>query len=127
MSRVPFDSPISLLTTLLILLVVCSASVENRATSPAHSPSHKKPPFNGSMFGKRSDLPPLIRASYASKAQDLIGGSNLETGDEGFIGPSAVETLALEMVRQEPLIKASVDQCLQLQRSLGKCCKKLNC
>lgn len=115
-------SAIYLIATIFLFLVICEATsptVENRATSPARLRS-KKPPFNGSMFGKRSFAPALSRPSYVTKSMEYINSDSGDEDEENEYGGSAIETLAIKMTQDEPLIQASIDQCAQMLRSSGK-------
>lgn len=119
MSQALFGSTVYLITTLFLFLTACSAAVENRASSPARIPS-RRPPFNGSMFGKRSLLPVLSRPNYGGKDTVVANKPSIRDTEEYDLSENPVEKSALEIVRDEPLIRASLDQCIQLQRSLGK-------
>lgn len=121
MSQKLFITAIYLIATISIFLVICEATspVENRATSPARIRT-KKPPFNGSMFGKRSLTPALSRPSYVTKSMEYINLDRRDEDEENEYSGSPIENLTLKMTQDEPLIQASIDQCVQIQRSSGK-------
>lgn len=67
------------------------------------------------MFGKRSFLPALSRQNYGNKDIEVISPGTKD-GEEYEV----VNNPALDMTRDEPLTRAMLDQCIQLQRSPGK-------
>lgn len=104
------------MTVFFVLLIVFGVlvAVESRASSPTTA-SHRKPPFNGSIFGKRSGSPPRGPTSP---------GMLMELEEGGFITrtESPVEALALMLKQDENLIRAAFNHCLTQQKSsLGKC------
>lgn len=91
------------ISIVLGLLIVCNAQLENRGLSSA---APRKPPFNGSIFGKRSLWPEMHGAA--------------QTGREYYRNSSPIGELGLLIKQHEALIKASINECLALQRASGK-------
>lgn len=99
--------------TILVLVLIGAAVVESRPMSPT-TVSHRKPPFNGSIFGKRSGSLPR-----ALPGQGIV----LDLDDGGYMTrtESPIEALALMVKEQEGLIRAAFNQCAAQQKlNLGK-------
>lgn len=97
------------ISIILVFLVVCNAHNENRGLAAA---APRKPPFNGSIYGKRSSWP----FSYAGP--EMHGTANAE--DEYYQADLRIGELASLIKQREALIKASVNECLALQQASGK-------
>lgn len=84
--------------------VECKSTITVRASSAG-----RKPPFNGSIFGKRSNWAPKFGSNEVTPASSL---DSLPSGDD-YIVPKLLQ-------QQEALVEATVNHCLiAQQRSAG--------
>lgn len=109
-------TPLLIASVLIVLAIGCCcqpASAESR-------PVYKKPPFNGSIFGKRS----APSAAGAGAANPMLA-SMLIAGDSGqwpLIGANANGyDLVAAIQQQDALIRTTINRCLlRLHDSTGK-------
>lgn len=97
-------APKSLLAALLLLFIIDSTSVQLEARPNSRPSSPRKPPFNGSMFGKRSNLP---TAPDLEALVQEISANNVVLAD-------------LLVQQQETLVKALAAHCIAPARSPGE-------
>lgn len=93
---------------ILVYLTVCQARVETRSLS-ASAP--RKPPFNGSIYGKRSSWPASFDGKETRAENDL---------DEYYQADSPVGELALIIKQRQALLRASLNECVALHQASGK-------
>lgn len=124
MYKITRVTPGGLLTTFLVALMICSALVESRPNSPVLSAAQRKPPFNGSIFGKRSQIAPSEGVEIYYEPQMVYGGTS--SGGFGGLGSSGTNNFMLgDIIRpRDSPIRTTMNRCLSLsQREVltGKC------
>lgn len=107
------------MTELLIVSVLITLSICTQTSLAEARPGHKKPPFNGSIFGKRSmssSSPSL--SSMSSAAPGPLQAALLANngGQWPLVGS---DTSGLELVaaiqQQDSLIRSTINRCLTRQ------------
>lgn len=132
MRQLFYGAPLSFLMTIIIFLIVSNDSVESRPASPT-TVSHRKPPFNGSIFGKRSgnartlnglsiNWPSTSLSKTSSMLNfDPIAGGIIDNNNNNNIHSASgvvenpIESLAQLIRQQEYLIREAIDQCSNYQ------------
>lgn len=101
---------LGLLIAMLGLIISLSSLVDCRPGSPTTTVSHRKPPFNGSIFGKRSGAPPR-----ASAPEPMLVVAAAQNPQDSYITESPLEVLVLMEKQREYLVAAALNQCLSGQ------------
>lgn len=115
--KIIFANSTVLLALLLLLLLVVIASSDQAEARPAVS--SKKPPFNGSIFGKRSNIPAYKGGLYYSAARN--GAADNMAAQQAAYG-GRYESGVLLQQQQDSLVKSAVNRCLDMEQrdSIGE-------